>query len=193
MATFREALNKVKRAGMAFNFLYRFLEKTNKMKGEIFIKAFEQGVEIFSYESPNVIVNTASVLVASLLKDPNQVSGGITHLAVGVGEPGWDLQNPPAPTTNQTTLASELIRKRVTSTAFIDPTSGEVSEIPTNVVDYSFEFTEAEAVGAIVELGLFGGEATEESGSGLMVNYRTFPVINKTSAMSFVIVVRITT
>jgi len=193
MASFKEVLSKVKKAGTTLNFLNRFLEKTNKIKGEIFIKAFEKDKLVLSYYQPNVIVNTASVLVARLLKDPSEVSGGITFLALGTGEAGWNLQNPPAPTTTQTALASEIVRKRLTSASFIDPTSGEISETPTNVVDYNFEFTEPEAVGAIVELGLFGGDAAEEVGSGLMVNYRTFPVINKTSSMSFVIVVRITT
>ena len=63
---------------------------------------------------------------------------------------------------------------------------------PTNIVDYALNFLEGDATGPIVELGLFGGDATDGLNTGTLVNYRTFPVINKTNSMAFTIVIRIT-
>jgi hypothetical protein len=59
-------------------------------------------------------------------------------------------------------------------------------------VDFSVTFNESEAVGAIVEMSLFGGDATAAANSGTMMNYRTFPVLNKTNAMTLSIIFRIT-
>ena len=122
--------------------------------------------------------------------------GGITFLAVGTGDPSWDIQDPPAPTTSQVALEGESDRKAISSsnTSFIDPNTGDPvgNATPTNIVDYAVTFSESEAVGAIVEMGLFGGDATAASGTGTMLNYRTFPVINKTNSMTLSVIFRIT-
>jgi hypothetical protein len=142
----------------------------------------------------NIIVNTASVLIARLLKDNHEPDGGITFLAVGTGAPGWNLQNPPQPTNTQTVLNSEIARKAFSTqdVTFIDPETGDPTIIPTNVLDFTATFAETEAVGALVEMGLFGGDATDIINSGTEINYRTFPVINKTNSMTLTIIFRIT-
>lgn len=190
MAIFKEMYGKVKQAAQSFGMFFRHEESTHQMKGHIFIKEYHTG-EIL-WESKNIIVNTASILVARLLKDSNEPSNGITHLALGTGATGWDLQDPPAPTTSQTRLEAELYRKAATSTAFINPVDGSQSITPTNIVDYAFHYLEGDATGPIVELGLFGGDATDGLNTGTMVNYRTFPVINKTNSMAFTIIIRLT-
>jgi hypothetical protein len=75
---------------------------------------------------------------------------------------------------------------------FIHPETGEPTTVKTNIVDYSVSFGEGESVGPVVEMGLFGGDATSVAGTGTMVNWRTFPVINKTSTMTMTIIFRIT-
>jgi hypothetical protein len=193
MGTFREICKQVKSIGHKYGFLFKHEEEVRGYKGEIFIKGYEEGKLVLNLYTPNVIVNTASILIARLLKDSSEPIGGITFLSLGTGGAGWDLQDPPAPTTNQTQLEAELYRKRYTGTAFINPLDGTESSEPTNIVDYSFNFLESEAVGPIVELGLFGGDATDVINTGTLVNYRTFPVINKTNSMAFTIIIRITT
>jgi hypothetical protein len=142
----------------------------------------------------NIIVNLASVLIARLLKDNKEPDAGISYLAVGTGTTGWNLQNPPQPTNVQTLLYGEIARKAFTTedVTFIDPDTGDPTTAPTNVVDYTCTYAETEAVGPLVEMSLFGGDATDIIDSGSMVNYRTFPVINKTNSMTFTITFRIT-
>jgi hypothetical protein len=167
-------------------------EKSSALKGRLILKAFEDGKLVHSYESPNVIVNTASILIARLLKDNSEPTNGISSLAIGSGNAGWDLFDPPAPTTSQTVLENEFYRKEIDLTTFVHPETGEPTTVPTNIVDYSVTFGESEAVGPIVEMGLFGGEATAQINTGTMINWRTFPVINKTSTMTLTIIFRIT-
>jgi hypothetical protein len=154
----------------------------------------ENGLVIHERTDHNIIVNSASVLIARLLKDSKEPDGGITYLAVGTGAPGWNLQNPPQPTNTQTQLNAEIARKAFSTqdVTFIDPETGNPTTIPTNVIDFTATFAETEAVGALVEMGLFGGDATDLVNSGSEINYRTFPVINKTNSMTLTIIFRIT-
>jgi len=142
----------------------------------------------------NVIVQDASVLMGILLKSPSTLTGGLQYLAVGTGAIGWNLQQPPAATSSQTQLEAELFRKTFSKTAYIKTDgSGDESSTPTNIVDYTTIFAESEAVGPLVEMGLFGGNATGVPNSGYMFNYKTFPVINKSATSTLTFVWRITT
>ena len=138
----------------------------------------------------NVIVDVASNLMAQLMKENSGVPGIMT-LAVGTGDPGWDLQNPPAATAAQTQLENELFRKTFDSTNYVDG-SGNPTVTRTNIVDYITTFAETEAVGALVEMGLFGGTGSTTANSGTQVNYRTFPVWNKPSTSTLRVVWRLT-
>jgi hypothetical protein len=153
---------------------------------------FENDQEVHKYEQNNIIVNSASILIARLLKDSSEPTNGISYLGVGSGAGSWDAFDPPAPTTSQTQLENEFSRKQIDLKSFVDPDTGEPTTIPTNIVDYSVTFGEAEAVGPIMELALFGGDANAALNSGTMVNWRTFPVINKTNSMIMTIIFRIT-
>lgn len=126
---------------------------------------------------PNIIVKTASILLASLLKDPSGLSG-IQYLAVGTGAPEWNPMSPPPATEDQTQMENEVVRKAFTVCVFIDG-EGAVSEVPTNVIDVTTTFEEGELAGVpLVEMGMVGGNATAEAYSGYLINYRTFKVIN---------------
>jgi|WetSurMetagenome_2_1015567.scaffolds.fasta_scaffold687172_1 hypothetical protein len=176
--------------------VWREKETMPGVKGELILKAYDMalgGKLVYSYRHKNIIVNTASILMARLLKDSSEPSNGISFLAVGSGSGEWDLFDPPAPTTSQTQLEYEYYRKAIEVSTFVHPETGEPTNAYTNIVDYAVTFGEGEAVGPMVELGLFGGDATSELNSGTMVNWRTFPVINKTSTMSVTVIFRITT
>lgn len=170
----------------------RFIEKTRGLKGELILKGYEKGELVYEYKHSNVIVNTASILIARLLKDNKEPVAGISYLAVGSGNSGWDLFDPPAPTTSATRLENEYYRKAIEISTFVNPETGEPTTSYTNIIDFSVTLGEAEGVGPIVELGMFGGDATDQLGTGTLLNNRTFPVINKTSTMTLTVIFRIT-
>jgi hypothetical protein len=195
---FKENLKSVKRTleSVFGGFRLKYEEKTNGLKGEyrIVLREASTGRILEERVGHNIIVNTASILIARLLKDNSDPTAGISYLAVGTGGVGWNLQNPPQPTNTQIKLNNEIARKAFTTddVSFIDPDTGEPVLIPTNVVDYTITFAETEAVGPLVEMGLFGGDATDLTDSGTEVNYRTMPVINKSNSMTLTITFRIT-
>lgn len=162
-------------------------------KGRLILVAKEGNDIVWEHTQDNIIVNTASILIARLLKDPTEPDSGISFLGVGSGNDSWDPFDPPAPTTSQTLLEDEFYRKAISKSTFVDPQTGEPTTVSTNIVDYATSFSESEAVGPIMELALFGGEATSTLNTGTMVNWRTFPVLNKTNAMTLTIIFRITT
>jgi len=173
----------------------RYDESLKKLHGEYRIVLRDRDGRVVEQRTgSNIIVNSASVLIARLLKDNHEPNGGITYLAVGTGASGWNLQNPPQPTTSQTKLENEIARKAFTTedVTFVDPDTGDPTEVPTNVVDFTATFGETEAVGPLVEMGLFGGDATDMVDSGTEVNYRTFPVLNKGNSYTMSITFRIT-
>jgi len=190
---FRETLRHVKERFIS-GYRLKYEEVISPIKGEfwIILRDSKTGIETRYYH--NIIVNSASVLIARLLKDNHEPDGGITYLAVGTGASGWNLQNPPQPTVTQTKLNNEIARKAYTTEdiSFIDPSTGDPTTFPTNVLDFTATFAETEAVGPLVEMGLFGGDATDLTDSGSLVSFRTFPVVNKTNSMTMTIIYRIT-
>lgn len=169
------------------------------------------GVETDRREIRNLIVLDASILLARLAKDNAEPPKGIYALAVGTGDTGWDLQAPPAATNTKRSLYSELARKTFATTQFIDA-GGLPVAYPTKVVDFTCTFTEGEAVGAICEMGLLGGnistnmavqnpvtppdgpyDATVDlTTKETMFNALHFPVINKPATSTFSITWRLT-
>jgi len=146
-------------------------------------------------EGNNIIVTVASNLMAELMRgiigDLTRVQvDGIKVLAVGTGGIGWDLQNPPAATLVQTLLENELYRKEFDSVNYID-TMGSVTPTRTNIIDLTTVFDTTEANGALVEMGLFGGNNALLTNDGSIVNYFTFPVLNKTASNTLTIVWRL--
>jgi len=159
----------------------------------------------------NLVVLDASILIARLMKDNSEPPHGIYALAVGTGDTGWNLMSPPAPTTTQRSLYSELARKTFTDTQFIDA-DGVPSGVPTKVVDFTTTFAEAEAVGPLVEMMLLGGNISTNlsvknpvlpsNGAydatvdltlfDTAINYLTFAVINKPATSTLSITWRLT-
>jgi hypothetical protein len=135
-------------------------------------------------EFPNLIVNKASILMAQRMApgsapDVNTgtyIPDGLQYLAVGTGYGSGDYMTPEPASLVATTLRKEIFRKEFTSWTFVDPMTGNNTSTPTNVLKLVTTFLESEAVGPLVEMGIFGGDATSTLNSGHMFNYKTFAV-----------------
>jgi hypothetical protein len=158
--------------------------------GEIIMTMRHKDGTIECRTMKNVIVDYASLLMAQLMKETSGIPG-IMVLAVGTGDPGWDLQNPPIATAAQTLLVNELDRKTFNRTYYVDALGVE-SLTRTNRVDFETVFNDTEAVGALVEMGLFGGVNATIPGGGDMINYMTMPVWNKPATATLTITWRLT-
>jgi hypothetical protein len=139
----------------------------------------------------NLIVNMASKFMAHRMVPGTSWGSGIGYLEVGTGVGTGTTQAPQVEDVNQTALRVALSRKAITSWTFLD-SAGNATASETNVVQYTTTFLETEAIGAIVEMGLFGGDATTTLGSGHMFNYKVFPVWNKQSGMRLTVIWNIT-
>lgn len=139
----------------------------------------------------NLIVNKASDLMAKRMRPSTSWGAGITHLEVGTGVGSGTTQAPQVESATQTALRVPLARKAISSWTNLD-TGGAPTGSDTNVLQLTTTFVEAEANGAIVEMGLFGGDATATNGSGFMFNYKTFKVLNKDNTMQLTLVWKLT-
>jgi hypothetical protein len=90
-------------------------------------------------------------------------------LAVGTG--GLDTSDIPPHR-----LFNEIARKKFNPFEFVDA-SGNPSVVPTNIVECSCTFLDAEAVGMLSEMGVFDD-------IGNLRSYRKFDKVNKTDSMS---------
>lgn len=131
----------------------------------------------------------------------------------------WDKQSPPSSTVmggrtleegdalwdnsriDKPILVNEIGRKKFQKVQYLN-SDFTVSAYPTNIIELECEFGQTEVVGALMEMGLFGGNTEpfdrdyiainhlEEYGD--MVNYRTFKVWNKSGTDRLRICWRIT-
>lgn len=176
-----------------------------KVKGEIFYTIRENGKIVessrlehlgASFYKPhlvNIVTLNASVLLARLMKDSSEPTAGVAYFALGTGNIGWNILNPPAPTGSESTLETEISRVIPTQAQFIDTGTFLPTLTPTNIVDFDFDFAEADAVGGLVECGLVGGDATgTPSVNDTLITYRTFPIISKTNTMTISFTYRLT-
>lgn len=146
-------------------------------------------VEVRNYV--NTVVDDCSRLIASLMKG-QAGHKGITYWAVGSGANTWDNANPPAPAVGDTKLFNETFRKAVQpdNIVFLDANDNVTSSV-TNKLQIKVVFTEGEANGELREFGLFGGDATSNRNSGIMINRKTHGLIYKTSGMTLERTIRI--
>lgn len=170
-----------------------------KIRGDVFfVMRDSQTGEEWRKEERNIVTLDASILIARLVKDNQEPPFGAYVLAVGSGDTGWAPLSPPAATNTQRALYSEITRKTFSTTQFVD-SGGIPVGYPTNVVDFTTIFTESEAVGPLVEMGLIGGNISTNlavknpvsppngtydptvdlTAYETLVNYLTFPVISK--------------
>jgi len=160
-------------------------------------------------EHKNLVMLDAGLLLARLCKDNSEPPNGINMLAVGTGASGA-VFSPDAPTNVARKLRNELDRKAFSTTTFRDAVGAAVA-YPTNVVDFTATFGEAEAVGPINEMGLMStvvaNEATQNLhadayptrtlattvvGTDILINHITFSPISKPSQAQLTITWRLT-
>lgn len=206
-----EVFNRVS-AGLKVAMSPRFEDAfENKIKGEVFMTLRDAISGEVQDHRHNLVVLDASILLARLAKDNVEPPHGIFCLEVGTGDVGWNLQAPPAPTNTQRALYSPLTRKTFSQTQFIDA-NGVPTAIPTKVVDFTTTFSESEAVGPLVEMGLIGGNvssnmsirnpvtppngpynaAVDLTTKETLCNFLTFSVLNKPATSTLSITWRIT-
>jgi len=170
------------------------------------------GESLVYWEKENIITRDAGILAARLFRnslDPSSAqNNGLTMLAVGTGATG-NLLSPDAPQNTQRKLNNEIARKAFASAQYRN-TSGVAVAFPTNIVDFTTVYGEAEAVGPLNEMGLMSTvslnpgilntisngpsnyDATiDVTGKDLMVNYLTFSVISKPSTATLAITWRL--
>jgi hypothetical protein len=182
-----------------------------KIKGEVFITVRDALTGEVQDHRYNIVTLDASILIARLMKDSQEPPHGCFALAVGTGDTGWDPMAPPAPTNTQRALYAELTRKTFALTQFVDG-GGAPTAIPTNVVDFTTTYTESEAVGPLVEMGILGGNVNSNmaiqnpvtppngpyspsvdlTNFDTLCNYLTFAVVNKPATSTLTIVWRLT-
>lgn len=195
-----------------------FSDKFGCKTGEIFYSLCTPGQDEVRQHIKNTVTLDAGILLARIMKGPNGVlpnqmvpSFGVLALAVGTGDLGWNPLFPPPATNTQRSLYNEIARKALVSTSFIG-SNGSVVTYPTNVTDLTVTFGPSEAVGAITEMGLIGGDANSNvsirnpilpangsydptvdvTGKDCLVNYVTFPAISKSPASTLSFTWRLT-
>jgi len=200
----------------AVNFGFGFEETLGvRVKGDVFgVLQYEDGREEIVLDKSNVYTLDGGIL-AAVLFSKNLGAGfarGIDMLAVGTGASGSSA-SPDIADYRQRNLNTPLFRKIFTSRVYRKP-NGDLSAVPTNIVDFTTTFESADAVGALTEMGLMctvsgvSGGANEFSqiaevfpdrdlninitNSDILVNYLTFPVINKPSGAILAITWRLT-
>jgi len=138
------------------------------------------------YERKNVICASVSYLFARLLNNNDEPFSGVWGLAVGAGGSGgqWSATQQPDPTAVQTALVSEIKRKQLSTTQYLD-SSGN----PTTTLTTSIEFTTLlnattdNITTAIREMGLIGG-GTSLTTLGGPTNMLTAPYFNPTAPVA---------
>ena len=91
----------------------------------------------------------------------------------------------PTPDINATQLTAELGRVAIPASeiVFLDSNYDETST-PTNIIQVKHVFGTADCNGVWREFGLFGGNATSNANSGILINKRHHAVLTKTNEMT---------
>jgi len=183
---------------------FGFQEGAIKVKGSVkAIMTDEQGDRIV-LEKNNIYTLDGGVLASMLFSG---LSRAPNVLAVGTGASG-SSSSPDSPDARQRRLNTELVRKEFSSTVFRDST-GAISSVPTNVLDFTTVFESGEAVGALNEMGIVSAinvgainapadvfpdrdTTTDLTSLDVLVNYLPFPVINKPNGATLAITWRLT-
>ena len=161
---------------------YCFDRITNVVTGEV----FEEGHDF------NTIVGSISSLAAARFRGGADFQG-LQMWAIGSGasswDAGWDSNLPPSTDASSTRLVNEigrlplLIAGQDSYMTYVDQ-NGTPTEGLTNRLKVMRRFGRNEVNGEWREFALFGGNANETRGSGIMMNHRIHRVITKTSDMS---------
>lgn len=199
----------------AINFGLGLTEEVGvKIKGDVFgVLQHQDGREEIVLDKSNVYTLDGGILAAILFsKDLGSgFARGIDMLAVGTGASGSSA-SPDIADYRQRKLNTPLYRKGFTSIVYRN-SDGSQATVPTNIVDFTTTFESSDAVGALTEMGLVctltGAGNTDFASQNpnafptrdltedvkdydILINYLTFPVINKPSGAILAITWRLT-
>lgn len=154
-------------------------------EGEPTFELIHEDGSIDRWTIKNIVTQRASVLVQKLLMMQSGTAG-ITHLALGLGDPRGEIPNncvpagpwacdapPAAPIQGGRTdqsgmpvMVDELARKKIDTRQYLNEDDtvsqfingdGTIISVPTHIGIYKALFLETEGNGPIMEFGLFGG------------------------------------
>jgi len=167
------------------------------------------GEVLTHWEEDNIITLDAGIQGARLFRNSGEPKHGINMLAVGTGATG-NLLSPDAPDAKQRRLNSELARKSFSNTTFRNA-DGVAVAYPTNIVDFTTTYGEAEAVGPLNEMGLLNTISDNSAITNpnpnayptrdtslditpydVLINYLTFSVVTKPATAVLTITWRLT-
>jgi len=182
-----------------------------EVRGDVFLEMHdaETGTTLHKWERKNLIVFDASIQAARYFKDKDEPANSLNMLAIGTGATGAIL-TPDAPDPRQRKLNAEIARKAFSSTTFRD-LAGNAVAIPTNIVDFTTTYSEAEAVGPLNEMSLMSTISANPlvtnpnpnafptrdltvdlSQYDVLANYLSYPVISKPSTAILTVTWRLT-
>ncbi len=208
MSNVKDKINAPATTGFGLGF--SFQDNTYKVRGDVMGRmTFPDGTEQVVLDKKNIYTLDGGVLAAMLFSG-QAGANPVNMLAVGTGYSG-DQNSPDLADNRQRSLRVELTRKTFSSVVYRNA-DGTESSVPTNVVDLTTVFNETEAVGGLVEMGLVSARDTTEDPStslntdvfparntalnlttfDVLVNYLTFPVINKPSGAVLALTWRLT-
>ena len=154
-----------------------------QMIGEITDKIYKNGVLVDTIVGHNLVVNSFLKLAMLMLKNQSGYKG-VSYWAIGSGADSWD-STAVTPNLNETRLTNEIGRVAIPASeiVFLD-NNLDVTTTPTNIIQITHTFGTADCNGVWREFGIFGGNATSDANSGLMINKRHHGVITKTEEMT---------
>lgn len=132
-------------------------------------------------KSQNLIVDDIYKLIAVLL-GRRTGSVGLQFWAVGKGSDLWSNSNPTDPQVTDSTLVHEIGRVPITRMYHVTESHVETSKI-TNRLAVEVTFGKNDCNGTWREFGIFGGNASALSNTGIMINHKTHGAIKKTNEM----------
>jgi hypothetical protein len=186
-------------------------DKFPMFKGDVFLelKDSKTGEILDKRTLHNLVTRDGGILAARLFKDNAEPNYGAYMLAVGTGATG-PLLSPDAPDARQRKLNAEIARKSFSVTTFRN-SAGVAVAYPTNVVDFTCTFGDAEAVGALNEMSIISPISSNPSIThpnpntfptydatldvtlyDILTNYLSFSVISKPAGSSLTITWRFT-
>jgi len=202
----------------AINFGLSFGESGVKIRGDVLgVLTYEDGTEEVVIDKTNVYTLDGGVLASILFSNNLGASHTrfINVLSVGSGASGSSL-SPDIADYRQRKIEVPIFKKGFSSVYYRTP-EGAISEdgqgnpIPTHIVDFTTTFEASEANGSLTEMGLMSALNTDSTtftqpndnfpsrdttldllSTDILVNYLTFPVINKPNGAVLAITWRLT-
>lgn len=153
------------------------------MTGHIIDKIYKNGKLIDVIEGHNIVVNSFTKLAMALIKGESGFSGA-TYWAVGSGEASWDTSLPD-PKASEVLLTNEIGRVALNASDIVFLNNDlSVSNVPTNMLQIKHLFGKNDCNGKWREFGIFGGNATADINSGILIDKKHHAIVTKTSDMT---------